>query len=129
MHSLRQRAHCLLKRRVRVKAVRIEYIYIIQPHPGQRLIEAGQQILAATPLAIGARPHIIASFCGNDHLVAIGCQILCQYLAKCRLSTAMRRTIIIRQIKMCDAGIKGGQAHVTLGFVRGGLPKIVPQAE
>ena len=106
-----------------VKAVRIVYLH--NPAPSGPATDRGWPAdTCGYPTAIGARPHIIASFGENDHLVDRVPDPV-PVSGQMPLSTAMRRTII-RQIKMCDAGIKGGQCHA---WFRAGLPKIVPQAE
>ena len=44
------RAERLLERRAGVKAVRVEDVDLVEPHPFQALIEARQQVLARAPL-------------------------------------------------------------------------------
>src|SRR5256886_17705365 len=55
-----QRAHRLLERRVRVVPVGVEDVDVLQAHPAQRLVQAGQQVLARAVVAVGARPHVVA---------------------------------------------------------------------
>ena len=59
----------LLERRVGVEAVRVENVHIVHAHPLQALVEAGQQVLARSPLAIGAGPHVVTGLGGDDELV------------------------------------------------------------
>ena len=60
----------------------------------------------------------------NNKLFGLGAKLVEK--AKCHLSTPMRWTIIIRQIKMGNTSVKSGQTHISLGFMRSGPAKIVP---
>ena len=54
-----QRAHRLLERCGGVEAVRIENVDVVETHALETLIQAGEQIFAGSPLAVGTRPHEI----------------------------------------------------------------------
>ena len=76
MHRGGQRAHGFLQWGVGIHAVVVEDVHIVQAHALQALIQAGQQILPAAPLAIGPGPHLIARLGGDDQLVTVCAQIL-----------------------------------------------------
>ena len=66
-----ERAHRLLEWRLRVKAVRVEEVDVVEAHSGKALVEAREQVLARAPVAVRAGPHVVAGF-GPDHeLVAV----------------------------------------------------------
>ena len=126
-HGLRQRAHRLLQRGVGVHAVMVENVHIVQPHAAQALIQAGQQILAAAPVAVGACPHFITSLGRDNQLVAVDAQIVPQDFAKVFLGGAGLRAVVIGQVKVGDAVVERGAAERTHILVGGGIAKIVPQ--
>ena len=76
VHGLSQRAHRLLKRGFRIRVVVVEDVHIIQAQAFQRLVEAGEQVLAAAEVAIGACPHFIAGLGGDDEFVAVMLEVL-----------------------------------------------------
>ena len=55
-----ERAHRLLERRVRVEAVRVEDVDVVELHAPQALVEAREQVLARAAVAVRARPHVVA---------------------------------------------------------------------
>ncbi len=65
-----ERHHGFLERRVGIEAVRIEDVDIVEPHPLQALVEAGQHIFAAAPFAVGTGPHQVAGLGRDDQFVA-----------------------------------------------------------
>src|SRR5580693_6621135 len=71
-----QRTHRLLERGVRVEAVGVEDVHVLQAHPAQRLVQAGQQVLAGAPFAVRAGPHVVAGLGRDDQLVAVGPEVL-----------------------------------------------------
>ena len=81
-HDVVQRAQRLLHRCVGVRAVAVEDVHIVQPHALEALVEAGDQVLARSPLAVGAGPHVVAGFAGDHQLVAVAAQVLGQDSAK-----------------------------------------------
>ncbi len=60
----------------------IEDIDVIQTHALQALVEAGDQIFARSPLAVGPGPHVVSGLGGDDEFVAITAQIVLQNLAE-----------------------------------------------
>ena len=55
-----QGSHRFFERCLGIGAVAIENIDVIQPHAQETLIQAGQQVFARPPLAIGTGPHVIS---------------------------------------------------------------------
>ena len=70
-----ERAHRLLERRLGVEAVGVEDVDVVEAHPREALVEAGQQVLARAPLAVRAGPHVVARLGGDDQLVAVGREV------------------------------------------------------
>ena len=124
-----QCTNSLLQRCIWIRSVMIEYIYIIQSHTLQALIQAGYQILFAAPVAVRSGPHIITGFRRNHQFITIPSQSFCKDPSKILLSTARYRSIIICQIKMCNAMIKCCMAHV-LHIVKIAVgAEIMPQSQ
>ena len=70
-HGGVERAHRLLERRLGVEAVRVEDVDVVEAHPREALVEACEQVLARSPLAVRAGPHVVAGLRRDDDLVAI----------------------------------------------------------
>ncbi|MNH38209.1 hypothetical protein D3C79_992050 [compost metagenome] len=83
----------------------IEDIHIFQPHALQALVQAGDQILFRTPVAVRARPHGVTGLRGDDQLIAPGFQVCAEDAAKVFLGGAGGRAIVIGQIEVGDAVI------------------------
>src|SRR6266446_4801452 len=58
----------LLERSLGVEAMRVEDVDVLQAHPLQALVEAGQQVLSRAPDAVRTRPHVPAGLRGDDQL-------------------------------------------------------------
>ena len=89
----------------------VENINVLEAHALQALIEAGQQILARSQISIGAGPHVIAGFGGDDQLIAIGKEIFFQDLAESFFRRSVGRAVVIGEIEMRDAEIEGAAQH------------------
>ena len=128
-HDLIERAHRLFNRRFRVGAVVVEDIHIIQIHPPQALVKAGNQVFPAAPVAVWPRPHVVARFGGNHQLVAVGFPIAQHVNAEVALRLAVGRAVVVRQIKMRDAVVKRRAQDGLLGFKRRDAAEVVPQTQ
>lgn len=107
----------------------IKDIHILQPHAPQALIEAGDQVLFRAPITVGAGPHGVTGFRGDDQLIAPGPQIGVENAAKVLLGGAGRRAVVIGQIEMGNAAIEGAADQGTGVVVQSGVAEVVPQAE
>ena len=109
--------------------MRIENIHIAQPHAGKALVQAGQHGLSAAAAAIGAGPHAVARFGGNNKLVAVGGQLAVQDAAEIFLRAARHRAVIVRKVKISDAAVERRAqrfAHGAEGILRA---EVVPQPQ
>ena len=106
---LNQIFHCssnIFDRYVRVNAVLIEQIDVVDPKPLQRRLAGGHQRLAAAPFAIGAGPHPIAGLGRDDELVPVGPEVLAHHASKIGLGAAVGRTVVVGEIEMRDAAVE-----------------------
>ena len=128
-HGAGERAHGLFQRRFRVGAVAVKNIHVIQPHALERLVEAGQHILARAPFAIRTGPHIVAGLGGDDEFIAVGGEILPQQPAKGFLGRTGRRAVVVGQVEMRDAVVEGipGDGAAVLEHVQ--AAEVVPPAQ
>ena len=124
-----QRAHRLLQRSLRVGAVRVEDVDVVEAHPLQALVERGEHVLARAPLAVRAGPHQIAGLGGDDQLVAVRREVGLQGLAEGGLGGAGRRAVVVGQVEVGDAEVEGAAQDGALGLDGPVGAEVVPQAE
>src|SRR4030095_3756071 len=84
----------------------IKYIYIVESHALQALIEACKKVLLRTPVTIRSWPHVITCFCRNDELITVSRKIRSQDLSEILFCSTGRWSIVIRKIKMGNAMIE-----------------------
>ena len=128
-HGLCQRTHCLFQRGVGVHAVVVENIHIVQPHAAQALVKAGQQVLAAAPVAVGAVPHLEPGFGGDDQLVAVDAEVVPQNFTEIPLGRARLGAVVVGKVKVGDAIVKRRAAERAHIFVGCRVAKIMPQPQ
>ena len=128
-HSLRQCAHRLLQRGVGVHAVVVEDVHIVQSHAAQALVQTGQQVLAAAPVAVGAVPHHIPGLGGDDQLIAVDAEIIAQNFTKIPLGCARLGAVVVGKVKVGDAVVKRRAAERTHVLIGRCVAKIVPQPQ
>ena len=107
----------------------VENIDIFKSHSLKGLIQARQQVLAASPVAVRALPHGVTGFSGDDHLVPIRQEILFEDPAEVLLSTARLRPVIIGQIKVRNTVIECCKAELLHISIGARVAKIVPQPQ
>ena len=129
VHDGLQGAHGLLQRGLRIRAVVVEDVDIVQMHPLQALIRARNQVLSAAEVAVGAGPHVIARLGRDDELIPIGAPVAVHEDAEVGLGLSVRRTVVVGQIKMGDSRVKGRAQDLLLHAQGRDVPEIVPQAE
>ena len=54
----------------------VEDVDVLQAHALEALVEAGEQVFARSPFAIGPGPHVVAGLGGDDQFVAISAQVV-----------------------------------------------------
>ncbi len=109
--------------------MRIENIYIVQTHAHEALVEAREQIFARSTVAVRSRPHEIARFGGDDHLVAVGREIGCENAPKILLRGAGRGAVIVREIEMRNPLVEGFEDHFSNIFERRVAAEVLPKAQ
>jgi hypothetical protein len=125
-----QRAHRLLERRRGVGPVRVEDVDVVQPHPAQRLVEAGQHVLASpTALAVGPGPHVVTGLGRDDQLVTVGSEVVAQVPAEVGLGGAVGRPVVVGQVEVRDAEVERPPQGRPLPLERHVVAEVVPETE
>ena len=124
-----QRLHGFLQRRIRIGAVMIENIHVIQPKPLQALIQRGKQVLFGAPLPIRTGPHVISGFCGDYELIAIRREILFENPSEGNLGASRPWAIVVCNIKMGNAFVKRKKRKLPCPLIRYIFTEIVPQPQ
>src|SRR5262245_59636008 len=109
--------------------MRIEDVDIVDAHPLQALVEAGQDIFAAAEFAVRSRPHAIAGLGRDDEFITMAGEVRAQYVSKGLLGRSRRRTIVIGEIEVRDAQVEGAPADGP-GIVKDRiLGEVVPETQ
>ena len=124
-----ERAERFLERRVRIEPVRVEDVDVVEPHALQALVEAREQVLARAPLAVRARPHVVAGLGGDDQLVAVGHEVLAVQPAEVDLGRSVRRPVVVREVEVRDAEVERAAQDRALALDRPVVAEVVPEAE
>ena len=129
VHRGGERTHRLLERRLRVGAVVIEDVDVIETQPVKRLVKRGEDVLARAQVAVGARPHVPARLARDDEFIAQTREVLGQDAPHIDLRGAVRRAVVIGQVEVRDAEIECRAQHVALGLEGSVVPEVVPAAD
>ena len=107
----------------------VEDVDVVQAHPLQRVIERAEQVLAGSPEAVGARPHV-PSRLGRDHeLVAVRNEVLGEDPTEVDLGRTVGRSVVVGQVEVGDALVEGTTKDGALRLERLVVPEVVPQPE
>ena len=127
--DLVQCTHGFLNGGIRIRAVMVKNVHMIQMHPLQRLLQTGDQIFAAAVVAIGPGPHIVTGLGGNHQLMAVGVPVPIHVDAEITLCLSVGRPIIICQVKMGNAKVKALAKDALLGGKGCDVSEVVPQSQ
>ena len=128
-HGGGQGPHGLLQRGAGVEAMRIEDVDVVEPHPAQALVEAGEQVLARAPLAVGAGPHVVAGLGGDHELVAVGGEVAAEDVAHVRLGRSVGRSVVVGQVEVRHAQVEGPAQDPAAVLARPVVAEVLPQPE
>ena len=128
-HGLMERAHGFLDGGIGIGAVGIKDVDVFEAHAAEALVEAGEQILARAPVAVGAGPHIVAGFGGDDQLIAVGGEILAEEAAEILFGGTVGRAVIVGEVEVGDAEREGAAEHGAGVIEAVDATEVVPEAE
>jgi len=114
---------------VGIGAVRVENIDIIEAEAAQALVEGREEIFARAPVAVGAGPHGVAGFFGDDEFVAVRGEIRAEHAAKILFRGVGGRAVVVGEIEVGDAEVEGTQNERATFFVDVDAAEVVPEAE
>ena len=124
-----ERAHRLLERGVRVEAMRVEDVDVVQAEPLETLIEAREHVLPRAPLPVRARPHVVAGLRRDDELVAVRLQVSSQKSPEVLLRRAVRRPVVVREVEVRDAEVERATHDRATRVERAVVTEVPPEPE
>src|SRR5699024_11924952 len=113
---------------LRVLAMVVEDVDVVQAQPGQGLIERAQQVLPRAAVPEGAVPHAVPGLGGDHQLVAVVAEVLLEDAAQMRLGAARGRAVVVRQIEVVHAEVEGAADDRAQGQRVTVLPEVLPEA-
>ena len=129
LHDIIQRAHCLFDRSAVVGSVVVENVNVVEVHSLQRLVYACDEVFSAAVVAVGSLPHIVSGFCGDDKLVAVLMPVASDVFAKIALSFTVWRSVVVREVEMCDSVVECRAEYLLLCAERCYVSEVVPKSE
>ncbi len=125
-----ERHHRLLDRRLGVEAVAVEDVDVVEPHPGERLVERGEDVLPrAAALAVGPRPHVVAGLRRDDQLVAVGREVVGEVAPEVLLGAAVGRPVVVGEVEVGDAAVEGAAQDRALRLLGPVGAEVLPEPE
>ena len=128
-NNVHQRLKGFLQGSLRVIAVGIEEVDIIQFHALQTLVERGNERFPAAPVPIRPGPHFVAGFRGDEEFVAIGFERRLHDFAKRLFGTSGRRPVVVGQVEMYDAVVESVVNQRAAFRQRALASEVFPEAE
>ena len=119
-------AHGFLQRRVRVRAVVIEDVHIVQSHAFETLITAGDERLPGSPFPVGTVPHEESRLAGDHEFIAVRSQIRCHDASEIFLGGAGDGTVVVGEIEMGDSEVECCFHHGDAVFLNIDRTEILP---
>ena len=107
----------------------VEDVDVIQPQALQALVEAGEQVLARSQVAVGAGPHVPAGLRRNDQLVAQRREVLAEQSPEVRLGAAVGRSVVVGEVEVRHAAIERSANDGSLGIDRAVVAEVLPETE
>src|ERR1044072_5211760 len=128
-HGRVESPHRLVERGLGVETMRVEDVDVLEAHPAKALVETRKELLRRAPLAVRARPHVVAGL-GRDHeLVAIRVQVDLEHAPEVLLRGAVRRPVVVSQVEVGDPELKSAPDYRAARFKGKVVAEVVPQAE
>ena len=119
----------LLEGRVGIEVVVVEDVDVVEAHAGEALVQAGQEVLAGTEVAVGTGPHVPACL-GRDHeLVAVVAEVGVEDATEIRLGAAVRGAVVVGEVEVGDAQVESAAQDRTLVLERLLFAEVLPEPE
>ena len=107
----------------------VEEVYVVDFHTPEALVERCHEVFPASPVAIRPRPHVVACLRRDKEFVAIGPEVLVHQSAHGLLGRTVDRAVVVGQVEMGDAVVKGIVGNLTTPFVGVYTAEVVPKTE
>ena len=85
----------LLERGFGVEVVVVEDVDVVESEPPEALVEACDQVLSRSEIAVGARPHVPTSLGGDDEFIAVVLEVVVEDPCEVFLSAAVGGPVIV----------------------------------
>ena len=105
-HGGVERAHRLLERRLRIEAVRVEDVDVVEAQAAEALVEAGEQVLARSPFSVRPRPHVVTGLRRDHELVAVRREVGGEQPPERLLGRPVRRPVVVREVEVRDPPVE-----------------------
>ena len=128
-HDVHHRLQCLFQGCQRVVAVTVEQVHIVRPHPFQALVDAGHEIFAAAPVAVGPRPHVVARLRGDEELVAVRPEVVVHQPPHRLLGRSVHRPVVVGKVEVGDAVVEGVVSNLPTTLVGVHASEVMPEAQ
>ena len=112
-----------------IEVVVVEDVDVVDTKPPQTLIEAGQEILPRSEVAVGARPHVPTGFGGDDEFVPVVAKVLTENPPEVGLGAAVRGPVVVGQVEMGDAQVESSPQHSALRLEWSVVTEVLPEPE
>ena len=127
--DIHQGLQSLLQRCLRVVAMAVKEVDIVQSHSPETLVDTCHKVFARSPIAVRSRPHVVACLRGNEELVAIAKEIVTEKLAHRLFCRAVGRSIVVGKVEVSDAVVESVVRDVTRTLIAVIAAKVVPKAQ
>ena len=107
----------------------VEDVHVVETEAFEALVERGEQVFAASEVAVGAEPHLVAGLGADDEFVAVMVEILVQQSSAVLFGRAGFRAVVVGQIEVGHAVVECGEHDLPHGVVWGDVAEVVPEAE
>ena len=125
-----ERADGLLQRRVRVEAVRVEDVDVVEPHALRGSGRARRAGTCASPTRRTGRATCRSRpWCEMISSSRYGREVLGEHAAEVLLGRAVRRAVVVGEVEVRDAEVERAAQDRALALERLVVAEVVPQAE
>ena len=128
-HDVDQCLQRLVERCLRVVAMTIEEVYVVDVQASERLVERCHEILARAPVAIGSRPHVVAGLRGDEQFIAEGAEVVVHQSAEGLFGGPIGRTVVVCQVEVGDTMIEGIVCDLTTALIGVDASEVVPESQ
>lgn len=110
-------------------AVGVKDIDVGDAEAAEGLVEGCEKVFAGAAVAVGAVPHLVAGFGGDDEFVAVAGEVFGEDASDVFFGGAGWRAVVIGEVEVGDAAVEGTADHFAGFLVVVDVAEVVPAAE